>query len=206
MGLWRDHVLPRAVDRALDDEECAEHRRAIVAGLRGMVLELGFGSGLNLPWLPETVTRLVAVDPAVVGRKLARARLAACPIPVDFVDLHGDDLALEDASVDAVLSTWTLCTVPDAAATLAEVRRVLKPGGRLHFVEHGVSPDPDVARWQRRLNGFQRWWAGGCELIRPIDALIVGAGLRLERLTNAQMRKGPRVAGYLYEGVAVRDA
>jgi ubiquinone/menaquinone biosynthesis C-methylase UbiE len=139
MGLWRDQVLPRLVNIGLAGEEHARHRREVAAGLRGTVLELGFGSGLNLPHYPSDVGRVLAVDPALVGRKLARERIAASRARVEFIGLDGQALPLADASVDLALSTWTLCTIPDPLRALAEVRRVLKPGGALHFLEHGLS-------------------------------------------------------------------
>ncbi len=165
------------------------------------MLELGFGAGLNLPHYPSEVERIHAVDPATVGRKLARKRLAACPIPVDFSGLDGQALPLPDDSVDAALSTWTLCTIPDLRAALAEVRRVVRPGGRLHFLEHGLSPDERVARWQRRLNPIQMKLIDGCRLDRPIDAELAGAGLVVEELDNFYM-KGPKFAAYMYSGAA----
>jgi ubiquinone/menaquinone biosynthesis C-methylase UbiE len=141
--------------------------------LDGEVLEVGFGSGLNLPHLPPAATKLYAVDPAELGRRLAAERLAEAPVPVEFVGLDGQDLPLEDDSVDRVLSTWTLCTIPDADRALHEVRRVLRPGGTFHFVEHGRSPDAKVARWQDRLNPIQQRVAGGWAAWRSLMGAAV---------------------------------
>lgn len=129
---------------------------------------------------------------------------AASPVPVDYVGLNGQELPLDDGSVDHVLSTWTLCTIPDVDRALAEIIRVLRPGGQLHFVEHGLSPDPKIARWQDRLTPIQRRVAGGCHLNRPIDRLGAGAGLVVTRMDNWSMR-GPKPFGYLYEGVATKQ-
>lgn len=202
MGIYRDHILPRVVDWALSRPECLERRRAVTPGLRGKVLEIGFGSGLNLPYYPAEVEKIYAVDPATLGRKLAARRIAACPIPVQFVDVHGDTLPLEAHSLDSVLSTWTLCTIPDVTRTLTEVRRVLKPGGKLHFLEHGLSPDARVAAWQRRLNRFQKRIAGGCQLDLKIDELIRSAGFEIEAGENFYM-KGMKCSSYMYKGLAI---
>ena len=173
------------------------------ARLDGDVLEVGFGSGRNVPHYPTQVTKVWAVDPATVGRRLAAGRVAASPVPVDYVGLDGEQLPLEDGSVDHVLTTWTLCTIPDVQRALAEVRRVLRPGGSLHFVEHGRAPEARVARWQERLTPMQRRVFGGCHLNRPIDQLIDAAGLRLETLDNYYAR-GPKPFGYMFEGVATK--
>jgi len=201
LGFYADQILPRGIDFAMSGKEFRETRPRATNGLHGEVLELGFGSGLNLPHYPGSVTRILAADPAKLGRKLAAKRLAASPIPVDFVELHDGRLRLPDASVDAILTTWTLCTVPDAERVLAELRSVLRPGGVLHFLEHGLSPEPKVAKWQRRLNGLQMRFCGGCQLTIPIDELIRGAGYTIDELEHFQM-KGPKFATYIYSGRA----
>ena len=202
MGLWRDQILPRLVNVGLAGEEHQRQRREVTAGLHGTVLELGFASGLNLPHYPPAVERVLAVDPAIVGRKLARARIGASRAAVEFIGLDGQALPLPDASVDAALSTWTLCSIPDPLRALAEVRRVLEPGGSFHFLEHGLSSDPGVARWQRRLDGLQRRVFGGCSLVLPVDDLLRQAGFELAELRRFTM-KGPRFATTMYAGRAV---
>jgi SAM-dependent methyltransferase len=204
MGYYEDQFLPRAINVMLGNRECQKLRTRAVAGLEGDVLEIGFGSGLNMPLYPESVTRVLAVDPATVGRKLAADRVAASPIPVEYVGLDGQSLPLPDESVDHALSTWTLCTIPDVRRALDEVRRVLRPGGTLHFLEHGLSPDPGVARWQHRLDGFEQRIAGGCHLIRPPDRLLREAGFEIRELVEDDM-PGPKLMrpwGHLYAGVA----
>ncbi len=170
-----------------------EVRREVCAGLSGRVLEIGFGSGLNVGLYPDAVVAVDAVEPADLAWKLSGPRRERAPVPVERVGLTGERLEAEDATYDAVLSTFTLCTIPDVRAALSEVRRTLKPGGTLHVLEHGVSPDPRMARWQRRLDPLQGFVAGGCHLTRDIPALLRESGLRLERLEQAYL-PGPAVA------------
>ena len=203
MGFYQDQVLPRFIDVAVRGGDFVRIRQRVAAGLSGEVLEVGFGSGLNVPHYPAGVTRVQAVDPATVGRKLAAKRVAASSVPVEYVGLDGQSLPLDPASIDHVLVTWTLCTIPDAHRALGEIRRVLRPGGELHFVEHGRSPEAHVARWQDRLTPLQRRMFGGCHLNRPIDTLIAGAGFELRRTENYHMR-GPKALGYMFEGIATK--
>jgi len=202
MGFYADQVLPRVIDMLLG-KHTDPLRARVAAGLSGEVLEVGFGSGRNLPHLPSGVTRLVAVDPATVGRRLAADRIAARGLPVDFVGLDGQSLPLGDASVDHVLVTWTLCTIPDVDRALGEMYRVLRPGGSLHFVEHGRSPDAKSARLQDRVTPVWRRAVGGCHLNRPIPDLVTGAGFEMERMETFR-DNGPEFFARFYEGVAVK--
>ena len=204
MGFYAKHILPRAEDLVMRGEEFGRLRARVAAGLAGEVLEIGFGSGLNVPYYPPAVKRVRAVDPATVGRKLAARRVAASTVPVEYIGLDAQSLPLADASVDHVLSTWTMCSIPDVAQALAEIRRVLRPGGALHFVEHGRSPDEKVARRQNRLTPVQRRVAGGCHLNRPIDRLLLESGLELTRLDNYYLRERSAL-GYMFEGVATKS-
>jgi len=204
VGFYEEQVLPRFVDVALSGRQFAKLRERVASELEGEVLEVGFGSGRNVPYYRPGVTRVRAVDPATVGRKLAAKRVAASAVPVEYVGLDGESLPLDDGSVDHVLTTWTLCTIPDVHAALLEIRRVLRPGGALHFLEHGRSPEPKVARRQDRLTPLQRRFAGGCHLNRPIDQLVADGGLEVTRLDNYYV-KGPKFFGYMYEGVATRS-
>jgi ubiquinone/menaquinone biosynthesis C-methylase UbiE len=203
MGWYGDQVLPRVIDLSMRGSELARVRARVLATLDGEVLEIGFGSGLNVPYYPAAVTGILAVDPARVGRALAAKRLAACPAPVKFVGAGAQTLPVDDESVGNVLSTWTLCSIPDVNRALAEIRRVLRPGGTLHFAEHGLAPDPKVARLQHRLTPLQRRLAGGCHLDRPIGQLLTSSGLELTRMDTYYM-KGPRVVGYTFEGIAAK--
>jgi ubiquinone/menaquinone biosynthesis C-methylase UbiE len=203
MGLYQEQILPRFTNIVLGGSEFARVRARVAAGLEGEVLEVGFGSGLNVPHYPPEVKRVQAIDPATAGRKLAAKRVAASPVPIEYAGLDGQALPLGPASVDHVLITWTLCTIPDVESALHEMRRVLRPGGKLHFAEHGRSPDRGVARWQDRLTPLQRRLAGGCHLNRPIDRLVTQAGFSVTRLDNFYM-KGPKPMGYIFEGVAAK--
>jgi ubiquinone/menaquinone biosynthesis C-methylase UbiE len=203
MGLYRDQIVPRIVDLTMRGSDVEQARARVTAGLDGEVLEIGFGSGRNIPYYPAKLTRVWAVDPATVGRKLAAGRAAASAVPIEYIGLDAQRLPVGDASADHVLSTWTLCTILDPMAALAEIIRVLRPGGALHFVEHGRSPDVKVARLQDRLTPLQRRVAGGCHLNRPIDQLVTASGLEVTRLENYYM-KGPRATEYTFEGIAVK--
>ena len=203
MGLYADRVLPRITDLALSGEQFTTIRSRVCAGLRGNVLEVGFGSGRNVPHYPEAVDSVRAVEPAAAGRALAERRVASSSVPVEFVGLDGEELPLTDASVDHVLTTWTLCTIPDVERALAEMRRVLRPGGALHFAEHGRSPDGKVSKWQDRLTPIQKRIAGGCHLNRPIEDLVRGAGFEVTSLETFYVR-GPKPFGYMFEGCATK--
>lgn len=177
-------------------------RADVTDGLHGRVVEIGFGSGLNVPHYPSDVDVVLAVEPAQVARRLAARRVATSLIPVEHVGLDGQSIPLDDASCDTALSTFTLCTVPDAQRALSELRRVVRPGGALHFLEHGLSPDPDVAVWQRRLDPWQRRFADGCHLTRDIPALISDAGFVIDRVEQ-RYAKGPRPWSWFTTGIAV---
>lgn len=202
MGVWTEQVVPRVVDRSLDTAQVRAVRARVCAGLSGEVVELGFGSGLNLPHYPPTVRRVAAVEPSDVAWRLAAERLSAAQVPVQRSGLDGQSLPFPDGSFDSALSTFVLCTIPDVGAALREVRRVLRPGGGLHFVEHGRAPDQGVRRWQERLAPVHRRLAGGCHLARPIDELLTTAGFVLVRLERHYLPGEPRLVGHLYEGVA----
>lgn len=201
MSFYADQVLPRMIDFACSRAAIREVRERVNQGLHGEVLEIGFGSGLNLPHMPGSVAKLYAVDPSPTGKRLARERMSESRIPIEWSGLDGQNLALPDASVDCGLSTFTLCTVPDLERALREMRRVLRPGGMFHFLEHGRSPDAGVARWQDRLTPLHQRFVGGCALNRPIADSLRDAGFCIDRLDNYYL-PGPKVSAYIYEGRA----
>ena len=201
MGFFNDQLLPRFTNVMLGSKPFQEIREEQCAGLKGDVIELGFGSGLNLPHLPPEVTSIWTVEPSAVALKLAEQRIESSPTDVHVGGLDGERLDFPDDRFDAALSTMTLCTIPDVAAALREVRRVVKPGGELHFAEHGHAPDEKVARTQARFNKLQNRMAGGCNLNRDIPALLTDAGFEIESLRTFYL-KGPKAWGYMYVGVA----
>lgn len=202
MSIYRHHLFPRLCHLALRDEETARRRREALAGLAGEVLEIGFGTGLNLACYPEAVTRVVGVEPNPGMRRLAARQVAAASQVVEVVQDRAEALRFADASFDAAVSTFTLCSLLDPALALAELRRVLRPGGVFAFLEHGLAPDPKVARWQRRLTPLQRLIGDGCHLDREIGELIAGSGFTIEQLETGYQPGGPKVASYVYRGLA----
>jgi len=204
MGLWTTQVVPRVADKTLGVPGVRAVRERVCAGLHGDVLEIGFGSGHNVPFYPAAVTGVWAVDPSAVARRLGAERIDASRVPIHPAGLDGQRIEASDGRFDSALSTFTLCTIPDAAAALREVLRALKPGGTFHFVEHGGSPDPKVVTWQRRLEPVNRRIAGGCTLTRGITDLIVAAGFEVQSLDNYYLPGDPKPFGYLYEGRARR--
>ena len=193
LRVWDEHVVPRLADRSLRGHEVGELRAATCDGLTGRVLEIGFGGGLNVRWYPAGVDSVSAIEPSDVGWELSERRRARSGVRIERAGLDGQRLDLADDSHDSALVTFSLCTVPDAALALREARRVVRPGGRLHVLEHGLAPDETVRRWQRRLEPMQRAIAGGCHLTRDVPALVEGAGWHVEVLEQAYL-PGPGAA------------
>ena len=201
MSLYAKYVLPRLINLFMQNKVAMAERRKLVPLASGTVLEVGIGSGINLPLYARDVEALVAVDPSLEIWRLARRRVSRVPFPVEFLQCSAEQIPLEDKTVDTVVTTWTLCTVPDPLRALGEMKRVLKPEGQVIFVEHGRSPDARVLVWQNRLNPLWNRIGGGCNLNRKIDALIREAGLRISRIETGYVR-GPKPLTYLYRGLA----
>jgi ubiquinone/menaquinone biosynthesis C-methylase UbiE len=195
MGVYSDQVLPRIVDVACNMKVSHPQRRRVCEGLSGDVVEIGFGSGLNVPFYPAAVSQVTGVEPADIGWKLADKRLRETSVPVHRSGLDAAKLPFPDDHFDSALSTWTMCTIPDIGETLRELRRVLKPGGTLHFVEHGLAPDERVRRWQHRLGPLQRRLFGGCHLTRPILNLVRDGGFTITELDVYYEEGSPKFLG-----------
>ncbi len=202
MGFYSDSIVPRIMDKACGMKAAFPLRERVCAGLSGEVVEVGFGSGSNIAFYPATVRRVTAVEPSDVAWRLATKRIAGSAVPIERTGLDGQCLPFDDASFDAALSTWTMCTIPDAVAALQELRRVLKPGAPLHFLEHGLAPDPKVQRWQRRLNSLQGRLFAGCSLNRPIVDLVTQAGFTVRQVDVFYEEGTPKFLGADCLGVA----
>ncbi len=201
MSFYNDRILPWLCDRAMRNRRLVPYRERVVSAAEGCVLEIGIGSGLNLPFYPAQTREVLGLDP---GRRLidmAHHAARNSRLHVSFIEASAEAIPLEDHSVDTVLTTWTLCTIPKASAALGEMRRVLKPHGRLLFVEHGLAPDWRVRKWQDRLTPIWSHVSGGCHLNRPVRMLIEGAGFRFDRLETGYM-PGPAPMAFMYEGSA----
>jgi SAM-dependent methyltransferase len=203
MGLYGEQILPRCVNCLCGLKSVHPQRHKVCEGLAGEVVEIGFGSGHNVPFYPPAVTRVAAVEPADVGWRLAAKRVAASRTTIERAGLDGQSLPFDDDSFDAALSTWTMCTIPEVGNALAELRRVLKPGATLHFVEHGLAPDEEVRRWQHRLEPVQKRVFGGCHLTRPIVDLVTTAGFTIRDLDTYYEDGTPRFLGANSLGTAV---
>ena len=205
MGLYLRHILPPLLHLAMKNREVSAQRKRILPAARGRVLEVGIGSGLNLPFYSGEVTSVTGVDPSRELLTMARKVVPTMPFAVELVERGAEDLPFDERSFDSVVTTWTLCSIPKARDALGEMRRVLKPDGELIFMEHGLSPDRRVSAWQRRLNPLWNRIAGGCNLDRRIDLLVREAGFTISHLETGYLIKGPRPLTYQFEGRAKRD-
>jgi len=203
LGFYQRRILPRLIHFGMGQKQLLPLREQLVAGARGRVLEIGIGSGLNLPFYQRQLDLLLGLDPSRELLRMAKRRSSWVHFPVELSQGRAEDIPLDAGAVDHVVMSWTLCSVADPLRALAEVRRVLRPGGSLLFVEHGRAPEPRVARWQDGLMPLWRRVAGGCHLNRPIDRLIEESGLRLAEMETGYLITGPRFATYHYRGRAL---
>jgi SAM-dependent methyltransferase len=203
MPFYREQVVPRLVALTCGASALSGLRARTASGLSGQVVEIGFGSGFNVPHYPHGMERVLAVEPSATAFRMAAKRIGASSVPVEQVGLDGQSLPLDDASCDGALCTFALCTIPDPEAALAEVRRVLRPGGRLHFLEHGLAPDPKVVAFQHRVEPLQRRLADGCHLTRDPLALARSAGFEVEEIEQ-KYGAGPKAWAYLTRASTVR--
>ena len=204
MGLYSQTIFPLLCDFGLNREFVAKHRRDLLVGASGRILEIGFGTGLNVPHYPPDVRKLTAVDPNVGMHRRAEKRVRQRGIEVDRRIVGGERLPFEDGSFDCVVSTFTLCSINQIAEALREVHRVLNVGGQFLFLEHGLSPEPNVQKWQRRLNWLQKRVAGGCHLDRDMRALVGALPFSSMNIDEFYLEKTPRIHGYMYRGVAIK--
>ncbi len=201
MGIYRDHVVPHLISLAMRNRELVPYRRRVLSAANGRVLEVGIGSGVNLSFYPPATEEIFGLEPAPRLIDMARRAAQRSSAQVRFIEGSAEAIPLESHSVDTVVMTWTLCSIPDASQSLAEMRRVLKPGGLLLFVEHGQAPEEGVRKWQNRLTPLWKRLAGGCHLNRPVRTLIESAGFRIGELTTGYMRV-PKLMTFMYEGSA----
>jgi ubiquinone/menaquinone biosynthesis C-methylase UbiE len=203
MGLYEKHIVPHLINCACGSKPIRYQRKKVVPLAEGTVLEIGIGTGLNLPYYDASkVKKVIGLDPSEASWKLAGERAKDLPFPVEFVGLPGEQIPLDDKSVDTVLVTFSLCTIPDPAKALEGMRRVLRPGGKLIFCEHGAAPDADVLKWQNRINPVWKVLFGGCNLNRKMPAIIEGSGFKISDLQTMYLPSTPRFAGFNYWGVA----
>ena len=204
MGFYSQIIFPRLCDLSLGRPFVAKHRRELLAKASGKVLEIGFGTGLNLPYYPEHVHKIMAVDPNLGMHRLAQKRIKQAGIEVEQKALSGERLPFEDRTFDCVVSTFTLCSIEDVRQALSEAYRVLKPGGHFLFLEHGLSPEPNVQKWQRRLNWLEMRLADGCRLDRNIRELIAAQPFSSVAIEEFDLEKTPKTHGHLYRGIAIK--
>ena len=202
MGLYSDHVLPRVINTMCGMKSSDPLRQRTCAGLSGRVVEIGFGSGLNVPHYPSAVSQVDAVEPNDVAWRLAATRLSSTHTPVQRTGRDAQQLPYDDHVFDSAVSTWTLCTIPDIERAVAEICRVLKPGGTLHFIEHGLAPDEKVQRWQRRLEPVQKRMAGGCHLTREIAAMLTAGGFEISEIDVFYEEGAPKILAADSLGIA----
>jgi ubiquinone/menaquinone biosynthesis C-methylase UbiE len=204
MGFYNEKIIPFFYDKSMDKPHIREKRKIILKDVYGEVLEIGFGTGLNLPLYPVSVTKITMIDKNPGMNNKARKRISESSIAVESKELDGENLPFDDETFDSVVSTYTLCSIKNVEQAIREIKRVLKPEGKFFFQEHGLSENPKIQKWQNRLNPLQKVWADGCNLNRNFNELLTGAGFQFKEFRNYYMEKDPKTHGYMYEGIAVK--
>jgi ubiquinone/menaquinone biosynthesis C-methylase UbiE len=202
MGVYDERILPWLIDLTMRNARLAAYRGRVVPAASGRVLEVGIGSGLNLPFYGTSVSEIVGIEPSPKLLKMTRRVAGRTSTPIRLIEGTAEAIPIDDQAIDTVVTTWTMCSILSIELALQEMRRVLKPGGRLLFVEHGRAPEPDVRWWQDHLTPVWKRFSGGCHLNRPIPELIQHAGYRIEHLDTGYMRPGPKPMTFMYEGSA----
>jgi ubiquinone/menaquinone biosynthesis C-methylase UbiE len=201
MSFYREHVLPWLIDQSMRQSRLAPYRSRVVSAASGRVLEIGIGSGLNLPLYGNTVSQIIGIEPSAKLLHMTRAASLRTSVPLDLIEGTAEALPIDDRGIDTVVTTWTMCSIPILERALQEIRRVLRPAGRLLFVEHGRAPEPRVRWWQDHLTPVWKRFSGGCHLNRAIEEIVGHAGFRFEHLDKGYMR-GPKAMTFMYEGSA----
>ena len=204
MGFYSQILFPRGCDFLMSMPALAKHRKDVLEEVSGNILEIGFGTGLNLAHYPSAIKKITTVDVNAGMNILAQKRINQSSIEVENLTLNGENLPMGDESFDSVVSTWTMCSIKNIDQAMREIHRVLRPGGRFFFIEHGLSDDKKVQKWQNRLNPLQKMWADGCHMNRKINEIIEKSKIRVEKLDRFYMEKSPKCLGYFYKGSAVK--
>jgi len=205
MGFYTDVIIPLFYDTSMDSSKINEGRKSILGKItEGEILEIGFGTGINIKFYPENVKKIIGVDVNGGMLKQFDKKSSNGKIEIELLHRSGETLPFHDNSINAAISTYTLCSIKNVTSSLSEIFRVLKPGGKYYFLEHGLADNPKTQKWQHRLNPIQKIWAGGCNLNRDIKLLISNAGFNIIELKNFYMKRDPKIVGYMYEGIAVK--
>lgn len=205
MGFYSDVIIPIFYDTSMDSPKINEGRKSILSRItEEEVLEMGFGTGINIKYYPENIKKIIGVDVNGGMLKQFDKKSSNGKIEIELLHRSGETLPFHDNSINAAISTYTLCSIKNVTSSLSEIFRVLKPCGKYYFLEHGLADNPKTQKWQNRLNPIQNIWAGGCNLNRDIKSLIINSGFKISELKNYYMKRDPKIVGYMYEGIAVK--
>lgn len=205
MSFYSKKIIPFFYDYSMDSKQINEGRKSILNRItEDEVLEIGFGTGINIKFYPDNVKKIIGVDPNAGMLNRFRKKQVNGRFEIDLINQTSESLPFPDESVEAVLSTYTLCSIPDVSSALNEIYRILKPSGKFYFLEHGLADNPKTQKWQHRLNKIQNVWADGCNLDREMGVLISNSGLKIIELKNYYMKRDPKIVGFMYEGIAVK--